>query len=112
MVNLISNAMQAMEGCTLKRIEIDCQRTDRQVCLDIRDYGPGIDPAALGRLFEPFYTTKSAGEGLGLGLSISKRIVESLGGALSAANHPEGGACFRLCLLQVDPQLSNSDSKI
>ncbi len=107
MVNLLSNAMQAMEGCTLKRIEIDCQLTDRLVCMNIRDYGPGIDPAALGRLFEPFYTTKSAGEGLGLGLSISKRIVESLGGELSAANHPEGGACFRLCLLRVDSHASD-----
>ncbi|MEH6824059.1 MAG: ATP-binding protein [Motiliproteus sp.] len=98
MVNLLSNAIQAMHGCTRKRIEIDSQLLAGKVYLSIRDHGPGIDPAEQGRVFEPFYTTKSAGEGLGLGLSISKRIVESLGGELSAGNHPDGGACFRLCL--------------
>ncbi|MEH6472347.1 MAG: ATP-binding protein [Halopseudomonas sp.] len=102
MVNLLSNAIQAMQHSTLKQIEIACQLQPGEVCLSIRDHGPGIDPAAQGKVFEPFYTTKSAGEGLGLGLSISQRIVESLGGSLSAGNHPEGGACFRLCLIRVD----------
>ncbi len=103
MVNLLSNAIQAMQGCTSKRIEIDCQLEGQMVCLGIRDYGPGINPAEQNRVFEPFYTTKSAEEGLGLGLSISKRIVEGLGGELSAGNHPQGGACFNLRLLRVTP---------
>ena len=101
MVNLLSNAIQAMQGCAAKRIEIDCEQEDDRVCLSIRDHGPGIDPGEQSKVFEPFYTTKSAGEGLGLGLSISKRIVEGLGGDLSASNHPDGGACFQLRLLCV-----------
>ncbi len=100
MVNLLSNGIQAMSGCGDKRIEIGCQVASGRVELAIRDYGPGIDPAELNKVFEPFFTTKSAGEGLGLGLSISHRIVDSLGGRLSAANHPDGGACFRLSLQQ------------
>lgn len=98
MVNLLSNAIQAMKDCSDKRIEIGCQVDGDQVCLSIRDHGPGIDPGELSKVFEPFFTTKSAGEGLGLGLSISHRIVDSLGGRLIAANYPSGGACFRLSL--------------
>lgn len=94
MVNLISNALQAMEGFTPKRIDITLQRTEDCVIMRLRDYGPGIPESDLGRVFEPFFTTKKAGEGLGLGLSISHRIIESLGGCLRAENHPQGGAVF------------------
>ena len=97
-VNLLSNAIQAMQHSDSKRIEVSLEQSAEQVCLLFRDHGPGIKPDELHKVFEPFFTTKSAGEGLGLGLSISHRIVESLGGKLSAANHPDGGACFRLCL--------------
>ena len=97
-VNLLSNAIQAMQDCETKQIEVDCELSDAQACLLIRDHGPGIPGDELNKVFEPFYTTKRAGEGLGLGLSISHRIIDSLGGALSAENHPDGGACFRLCL--------------
>ena len=64
----------------------------------MRDTGPGIPPDALTHLFEPFYTTKPMGEGLGLGLAISQAIVHAMGGELSASNHPEGGAQFRVRL--------------
>ena len=62
----------------------------------VRDSGPGLDPAAAGRLFEPFYTTKPAG--LGMGLAISRTIAEAHGGALRGENHPAGGALFTLSL--------------
>ncbi|MEH6650279.1 MAG: ATP-binding protein [Motiliproteus sp.] len=98
MVNLLSNAIDAMSDSSVKRIEIGYTADDAWITLQIRDYGPGINPSELGKVFEPFYTTKKAAEGLGLGLSISHRIVESLGGRLSASNHHDGGACFVLQL--------------
>ncbi|WP_299197505.1 ATP-binding protein [uncultured Amphritea sp.] len=102
-VNLISNALQAMEGGTEKWIEIsiDSQQGDRlSICF--RDHGPGIPQSELGKVFEPFYTTKKAGQGLGLGLSISHRIIESMDGQLSVANHPLGGAVFTINLPTAD----------
>lgn len=102
MVNLIGNAMHAMENLEDKKIDITLTYKDAKQVLQIRDYGPGIPDEELERVFEPFYTTKKAGQGLGLGLSISYRIIDSLGGALSVANHPEGGAVFTLSL-PVDP---------
>ena len=60
--------------------------------------GPGISDEVLARLFEPFYTTKTASDGLGLGLAISLTIAESYGGTLRAHNAPDGGAIFVLTL--------------
>ena len=68
------------------------------VMLIIRDTGPGIAPEISSRIFDPFFTTKPVGKGTGLGLSISYRIVQEHGGALSAANHPQGGAVMTLTL--------------
>ena len=64
--------------------------------IEFRDSGPGIAAENLGRIFDPFFTTKPVGRGTGLGLAISYGIVERHGGRLSAANHPKGGALFRL----------------
>jgi two-component system C4-dicarboxylate transport sensor histidine kinase DctB len=94
MVNLISNALQAMDEVEHKRIEIDVQQQSETLTIRVRDFGPGIPVDELGRVFEPFFTTKQAGQGLGLGLSISHRIIENLNGRLSVANHLEGGAIF------------------
>ncbi len=93
-VNLISNALQAMDEVEHKRIEIDVQQQSDTLTIRVRDFGPGIPADELGRVFEPFFTTKQAGQGLGLGLSISHRIIENLNGRLSVANHLEGGAIF------------------
>lgn len=98
LVNLISNALQAMEDEKSARVDIEIQQQDGRFCMQVRDFGPGIPEEDLSRVFEPFYTTKTAGQGLGLGLSISYRIIESMGGGMSVSNHPEGGAVFTLCL--------------
>ncbi|MCT7654127.1 ATP-binding protein [Oceanimonas sp. NS1] len=77
LVNLIGNALQAMADEPAPHIDIDVQASERQVTLRVRDDGPGLSEQALAHIFEPFFTTKSTG--LGLGLSISHRIVQSLG---------------------------------
>jgi two-component system, NtrC family, C4-dicarboxylate transport sensor histidine kinase DctB len=97
-VNLISNALDAMEESAGKRIEITL-REDAETCaLEVRDRGPGLSEEALAQAFDPFFTTKAPGHGLGLGLSISYNIVRDFDGRLSAANHPEGGAVFTVTL--------------
>ncbi len=96
-VNLLGNALDAMEGSTDPRIEITLSGGDTPE-IAVRDYGPGLSEDALEQAFDPFFTTKELGHGLGLGLSISYNIVRDFGGSLSAANHPEGGAVFRIML--------------
>ena len=94
--NLLLNAAQAMQG--EGRIEVHVQRDGASAVIAIRDGGPGIAPEHLPRVFEPFFSTKPAGEGVGLGLAICNEIAHELGGAMHAYNHPQGGACFELTL--------------
>jgi len=96
-VNLITNAVDAMADSPEKRIHVTVT-DDPEPLIRVRDTGPGIaDP---GKIFEPFYTTKSVGEGegTGLGLSISYGLVQSFGGNISGENGPEGGAIFTVRL--------------
>jgi len=99
-LNLVTNAQEAMretEGprviWLLVRAELDAS------LLEVFDTGPGIPPAALPNLFQPFYTTKASGTGLGL--AISAGIAREFGGTLTAQNSPGGGAVFRLRLPRV-----------
>jgi signal transduction histidine kinase len=97
LLNLISNAQDALaNGTRTRSIAIVGSTDGERAVVEVRDTGPGIPADALPRLFEPFYTTKS--DGTGLGLPISADIVRSLGGDLTARNAPEGGAVFRLSL--------------
>jgi signal transduction histidine kinase len=68
--------------------------------ITVLDHGPGIQRENLKKLFTPFFTTKT--EGFGLGLSITQKIVEALGGLISAGNRPEGGAVFLIVLPALD----------
>jgi len=76
--------------------------------LAVEDSGPGIPPEQLTRIFEPFFTTKTPGSGLGLGLSISSRIIDDLGGRLFAENRAEGGARFVIRLPRTRPAAASS----
>ncbi|TCK06090.1 ATP-binding protein [Marinobacterium mangrovicola] len=106
-VNLLANALQAMETSADKRIDVSIETHEKRLLLSVRDHGPGIAESDLQRVFEPFFTTKKSGQGLGLGLSISYRIVETLDGKLTAANHSEGGAVFTIDLPRgVRPELT------
>jgi C4-dicarboxylate-specific signal transduction histidine kinase len=94
LVNLIGNALDAMDGQPTPRIELDCAGVDGQARLSVRDHGPGLAEEALAHLFEPFFTTKAAGVGLGLGLTISAGIVRDFGGTLKRGQPPETAVPF------------------
>ncbi|WP_371884686.1 ATP-binding protein [Caballeronia sp. S22] len=99
-VNLLGNALDALAGREGRRICIEARRVPNaaRVVFSIADNGPGIDPQVLTHLFEPFVTTKPRGQGLGLGLAITSRIVDGFGGRISAANPTGGGAQFTIDL--------------
>ncbi len=98
LVNLIGNALQAMTGRDAQQLTLRIEADDAWMWLMVEDNGPGIPPEQLTRIFEPFFTSKSPGNGLGLGLSISSRIIDDLGGRLGAENLPAGGARFTIHL--------------
>ncbi|TDR57075.1 two-component system C4-dicarboxylate transport sensor histidine kinase DctB [Halomonas ventosae] len=98
LVNLIGNALQAIARTEAPRLLLGIEPEGEEVRIRVIDNGPGIAEAHLGRIFEPFFTTKSPGSGLGLGLSISARIIDDLGGRLTADNPPGGGARFTITL--------------
>jgi two-component system, NtrC family, C4-dicarboxylate transport sensor histidine kinase DctB len=95
LVNLLRNALDATKGVEKPSIEIILAAGDMAI-ISVRDNGPGIDE--LDQLFEPFYTTKQPGDGVGLGLAISSGIVSDLGGRLTAHNGEDGGAVFEVQL--------------
>ena len=95
LINLLRNALDATKSVSDPQIEILLAAGDT-VALSVRDNGQGIED--LESLFEPFYTTKQPGDGVGLGLAISSSIVAEHGGRLTARNGEEGGAVFELQL--------------
>ncbi|MCG8066394.1 MAG: ATP-binding protein [Candidatus Thiodiazotropha taylori] len=96
LVNLIANAVNAMENEQSRWVSIEMVKQGGELKVDILDNGPGIPADHLERIFDPFFTTKESG--LGLGLSISHHIIESMGGTLSAQNSEKAGALFTLRL--------------
>jgi signal transduction histidine kinase len=102
-LNLILNAQQAMATLesSARRLVIRTRQEEAgrlQVTID--DSGPGFDPARLDEVFDPFYTTRT--EGMGMGLAICRSIVESHAGHIHAANRPEGGARVTITLPSID----------
>jgi C4-dicarboxylate-specific signal transduction histidine kinase len=80
-----------------RKLTVRTQFTDRMgVTISIADRGTGVPPHRLERIFEPFYTTKS--HGLGLGLAVSRTIISAHGGTLSATNNSDRGASFHVTL--------------
>ena len=98
MINLMRNAIDAMQGVPNPVLTIRARVQNDRVVITVLDNGPGIRADILGRLFEPFVTSKPAGAGLGLGLVISAQLVRANGGTLDAVNLEEGGACFTVHL--------------
>jgi two-component system C4-dicarboxylate transport sensor histidine kinase DctB len=94
LINLLRNAIDATKAVESPQVDILLTGGDEVARVSVRDNGPGV--ADLDKLFEPFYTTKSPGDGVGLGLAISSGIVSDFGGRLTARNGTTGGAVFEV----------------
>lgn len=102
LLNLLNNARDALEGHPRPTLLLRTESDVREVRLIVHDNGPGIAESAKEYLFDPFFTTKEVGKGVGLGLSISRNLVEKNHGQLSVENR--GGACFTLRFPKSLPQ--------
>jgi C4-dicarboxylate-specific signal transduction histidine kinase len=101
LLNLTMNAFEALSvmHADRRRVIIRADRAnDRQICVSVHDSGPGFPPGIVDQLFEPFFSTKA--EGTGMGLAIARSIIEAHGGTLSGKNCDDGGALFTVCLLE------------
>jgi two-component system sensor histidine kinase HydH len=94
LTNLLLNAVQASPAGALATARVAAEGD--ALVFTVRDRGPGIPAGDLERIFEPFYTTRPTGTGLGL--AVAQRIVQMHGGTLTAANDPDGGASFRMAI--------------
>lgn len=107
LLNLMRNAVEAMAGSAVRILAITAERQAERIEITVRDTGPGLAEPVRGRLFEPFVTTKP--DGLGVGLSICRTIVQSHGGDLTAADAPGGGTIFRFTVPAAAPGGRASD---
>jgi two-component system sensor histidine kinase TtrS len=96
LLNLLQNAVDATEGMPQRLVSVRAASANGVVEVAVADTGAGLDDIAMSRLFDTFFTTKP--QGLGLGLSLSRSIIEAHGGRLWAENLQEGGALFRFTL--------------
>jgi two-component system, LuxR family, sensor kinase FixL len=100
LINLMRNAMEAMEESDRRELVISANRTDKDMVsmasMSVADTGPGMSAAVRAQLFQPFVTTKR--HGMGVGLSILRTIIEAHGGEIQAEPNPVGGAVFRFTL--------------
>jgi len=100
-LNLIANAAQAIPEGAVDNNTVRVARSvesDGRVLIEVADSGVGISADVIGRIFDPFFTTKPIGEGSGIGLSICRSIVTSLGGEITVESHPGSGTLFRVLL--------------
>ena len=96
LLNLIRNAMELMDGCAVRDLTIEASARPDHVRVSVADTGIGVPPEIEARLFQPFVTTKP--EGMGIGLSVCRTIVEAHSGRLWMASNPGGGSVFRFTL--------------
>ena len=99
-VNLLNNAFDSLvdESDENRRVTVELRPAGDAVAVSVSDTGPGIPQEMLERVFEPFFTTKAYGRGAGLGLAISRSIVQALGGTMTVASAPGQGTTFHVKL--------------
>jgi C4-dicarboxylate-specific signal transduction histidine kinase len=103
LLNLTMNAFEALTvmRAETRRVVIRADRVqDGKICVSVRDAGPGFPDGLADQLFEPFFSTKT--EGTGMGLAIARSIIEAHGGTLSGKNCADGGAIFTICLPEAE----------
>jgi signal transduction histidine kinase len=93
-INIIKNAIQAMKG--KGTVELATNEVEGMIVIRISDSGPGIPHEFVTRIFDPFFTTKGPGQGIGLGLTIARRIVLNYGGVIDVETHEDKGTSFIL----------------
>jgi len=91
-LNLLTNAIDAIGSNGA--IDVASRRSDDRIVVDFKDDGPGLSDEMLRKIFDPFYTTKDAGKGTGLGLWVSHNIIAKMGGSIHVKNNPDKGAMF------------------
>ncbi len=89
-VNIIGNALHAVEDAAIQKISVSAIRKDGKVVITVEDSGAGIPAEHLPHIFEPFFTTKQSGQGLGLGLTITERILRDMRGEIHVLSSPTG----------------------
>jgi signal transduction histidine kinase len=100
--NVIINAVQAASD-SKGRVTVSCVRKDFYVDVRVEDTGPGITPAQMAKIFDPYFTTKQGKSGTGLGLYITKKVVEDHTGSIKVDSTPHVGTSFTIRL----PLLNN-----
>ena len=103
LTNLVQNAIEASPDDGSGRVEVSGRLDGAQLVFTVKDNGHGIKPEDRARLFTPFFTTKGPGRGMGMGLTIAWRVVQSLGGTLDIDSTPGQGACFTLRVPRSQP---------
>jgi PAS domain S-box-containing protein len=110
LINLIRNAVQAMQNADRREVIIASRPSGDLIEVSVSDTGSGISESVRGALFSPFHSTKS--EGMGIGLSISRTIVEAHHGRIWAEDAPGGGAVFKFTLPRADVPVMQSEEEI
>ena len=99
-VNILSNAFDAVSASAQKQVMISLDEQEDMFIVEICDTGPGLTQTELERVFDPFFSTKEVGEGVGLGLSISYGIITQFGGHIEILNCLQGGAAIKVSLMK------------
>ena len=103
LTNLVQNAIEASPDDGTGRVVVKGRIENAQLVFTVRDNGHGIKAEDRARLFTPFFTTKGPGRGMGMGLTIAWRVVQTLGGTLDIDSAPGQGACFTLRVPRAQP---------